>query len=210
MEDIIGTLIGVIAGVFVCLVFVGLIVLAFIMGKRNTQKTKMAIQQLEETYGLVNQKPKGIYIDMNGEVDGIEVAVDVIFQSYASSGPSNSQRPWTRIRAQLPDAPQIQVRSRHQKYGGKIEWPEQESGDPVFDQKYILYIAEGASLDEALPPTVKDALIAADPPVHVLKSVVLWSKIKTGHSPELLTNAVKSCVNVASAIKQHNQVQDEI
>ncbi len=210
MEDVTSTLIPAAAGVFVCLTLIVLIGLAIFFGRRHTQKNKLAIQQLEETYGLVSQNPKGIYFDLRGEVDGIEVAVDVMFQSYSRSGDGQGRRPWTRVRAQLPQAPQIQVRSLHQKYGGKIEWPERETGDPVFDQKYILYVPEGVSLDEAMPPSVKDALIAADPPVHVIKNVVLWSRAKTGHSPELLTNAVQSCVNVASAIIQQTQTQDKI
>ena len=199
MEGVMSTLIPIAAGVFVCLFLVVLVGLAIFFGKRQTQKTKLTIQQLEETYGLVNQNPKGIYFDLRGEVDGIEVAVDVMFQSYSTSRGSG-RRPWTRVRAQLPEAPQIQVRSRHQKYGEKIEWPKRETGNPTFDQKYDLFMPESASLDEALPPPVRDALIAADPPVHILNNVVLWSKAKTWHSPELFKNAVHSCVSVASAI----------
>lgn len=205
MESITSTLIPVVSGMFVCLLLVVLIGLAIFFGKRQTQKTKLTIQQLEETYGLVNQNPKGIYFDLRGEVDGIEVAVDVMFQSYSRSDTGQGHRPWPRVRAQLPEAPRIQVRSRHQKYGSKIEWPERESGDPTFDQKYILYVSEGISLDEALSPLVRGTLIAADPPVHVLKNVVLWPKAKTWHSPELLKNAVQSCVNVASAINQQTE-----
>ena len=204
MESITSTLIPVMSGLFVCLLLVVLIGLAIFFGKRQTQKTKLTIQQLEETYGLVNQNPKGIYMDLRGEVDGIEVAVDVMFQSYSRSGDGHGQRPWTRVRAQLPEAPQIQVRSRHQKYGSKIEWPKRETGNPAFDQKYELFMLETADLDEALPPRVLNALLTADPPVHILKNVVLWSKAKTGHSPELLKNAVQSCVNVASAINQQS------
>jgi hypothetical protein len=200
VENAINDLIPVIAAVFACLVFVILFSLAFIMSRRQQQSTKLTIQQLEETFGLVNQNPKGIYLDLGGEVEGLEVSVDVIFQYYSSSGPSSSERPWTRVRAQLPEPPSIQVRSRHQKYGKKIEWPLRKTDDPAFDQKYELFMPESSSIDEALPPLVRDALMAADPPVHILNNVVVWSKAKTGHSPELVKNAVWSCVRVASAI----------
>lgn len=207
MTDTISTLIPVVATVFACLVLIAIVGVAYFMGRRRLQVTRATVQQLEETFGLVNQNPKGVHPDLRGEVEGVEVAVDVMFQSYSRSyGAGPGKRPWTRVRAQLPEPPQVQVRSRHQKYGKKIEWPRRETGDPAFDQKYELFLPEGATLDIALPSAVREALMAADPPVHILNNVVLWTQAKTGHSPELVKNAVRSCARVASAIAGSTQI----
>jgi len=153
---------------------------------------------MEETFGFTNNNPKGIYPDLRGYVDDIEVAIDVQFHYYAGGG--TSQRPWTRVRAQLPKTPPLQARSRHQKTSDRIDWPPRETGDPAFDQKYELFVPADTVLEEALTPALKEALMMADPPVHILNNVVLWTKVKTVKDPKLLERVVRSCVSVASAI----------
>ena len=106
----------------------------------------------------------------------------------------------TRVRAQLPATPPLQVRSRHQKSRHQIDWPSRATGDPAFDQKYELFIPEDAALDEVLPPPLKEALLTADPPVHILNNVVLWTQAKTVKDPKLLEKVVRSCVGVALAM----------
>ncbi len=201
MTDAVSTLIPVAATVAVCLALLIILAAAYFMGRRRLQTTQATIRQLEETFGLVNHNPKGIYPNLRGQVDGMDVAVDVMFQEYSRSyGSSTGKRPWTRVRAQLPQQPQVQVRARHQKIGETIAWPARETGNPAFDQKYEIFIPEDTAMDEVLPPPAQEALMAADPPVHILNNVVLWTKAKTGHSPELLKNAVRSCARVAAAM----------
>lgn len=199
-------LIGLSIACFVFLLFAVLFFFLWKMGKKNLAKSRVLVQRLEKEFGLINQNPKSIYPNLRGEVDGVAVSVDVYQQSYARSEPGRGQRPWMRVRAQLPAPPKIQVHIRGLKYTEKPDWTvwdEQEIGYPPFDQKYILFVAEDTKVEDALPPTVREALIYANPPVAILGKVVSWMKVRTEHSPELLSDAVRSCTDVASAIIEH-------
>ena len=184
----------------VCLSLTLMIGLVYVMGRRLTQRTGAVKQELKASFGLVDQNPEGIYYDLRGQVAGVNVVVDVTFQQYARShGSPTGKRPWTRVRAQLPLSPQVQVRPRHQTVDVETIWPTRPTGDPAFDQQYELFMPDTAALDETLPPPVRDALLTADPPVHVLNDVVLWTRIKIVRDPELLKDAVCSCARLAAA-----------
>ena len=177
-------------------------------GKGRLEKVKELNILLERTFGLVSQEPEGVYPNLRGKVDGVKIAVDVYMQSYARSEQGRGERPWMRVRAELPSQPNIQVQLRGQKYSNipskATGWIEKKEGYPPFDQKHTLFIKEGTSSEEALSPAVREALIAANPPVAILGKVVSWMKKGTEHSPELIRDAVYSCSSVASAIIENS------
>lgn len=181
---------------------VGLLVIlgvVYVLSQRWAGGMKTAARQLAATFGLVDHNPDGIYPDLRGEVEGVPVVVDVYFQSYATSR-GTSERPWTRVRADLPFPTSLQVRWRGQEVGTEIVWPARPTGDAAFDEKYELFLLEGVPLAEALPDAAREALVAADPPVHILEDAVLWTRPRTTRDAQLLTNAVTSCVRVAKAL----------
>ena len=198
----------------ICSVFFILGILFFIMwkmGKKSSEKNELLVQTLERKFALVNQDPnnQSNLFDLRGEVNGAEVAVDVYFQQYSRSGQAGSgQRPWTRIRGVLSSSYPFLIHPRGQNFSenpdNSLDWYKEEVGYPPFDQKYILFKLTDAPADETLPPAVRDALIAANPPVAVLGKVVSWMKKGTGHSPELITKVVRSCADVASAIVENS------
>ena len=167
------------------------------------QSMRATSRQLEDKLGLVNHNTQGFFPDLRGKIEGVDVVVDVLYQRYARSGSSikSSLRPWTRVQAQLPVPAQVQVRSRHQKLDEKIEWPVRETGDPNFDQKYELFMAEDVALDIALPIAVREALMTANPPVHVVNNAALWTRVKIVRDAELLQNVILSCSRVAAAFE---------
>lgn len=182
------------------------------LGKKNAVKNKALIQTLEREFRLVNQDPKSKYglPNLRGKIRGVEVAVDVYYQQYARSGQAGpGQRPWTRVRAILPSSyASFLVHPRGENFSvnpdDSLDWYKTKEGYPPFDQKYILFKAIDAPADETLPPAVRDALIAANPPVAVLGRVVSWMKRGTGHSPELIKNVVRSCADVGYAIVENS------
>ena len=200
-------MVGLIIAVSVFLLFAILFFFLWKMGKKTLAKNQILVDLLEEEFGFVNQDKKSAHPNLRGEVDGIKIAVDVFLQQYSRSGQAGpGNRPWTRVRAQLPSQPKIQVHIRGQKYAENPDWAtwsEQKIGYPPFDQKYVLFVAEDTNVEDALPPEVREALIAANPPISIVNKVVSWMKVDTGHSSELIRNIVRSCSNVASAIIEH-------
>ena len=204
MSDTSSGMVGLIIAVSVFLLFAILFFFLWKMGKKTVAKNQLLIGLLEKEFGFLNQNPKSAHPDLRGEVDGIKMAVDVFLQQYSRSGQAGpGHRPWTRIRAQLPAPPKMQIHIRGQKYAENPDWTtwdEQETGFPPFDQKYILFVAEDARIEDALSPAVRDASIAADPPISVVNKIVSWMKAGTDHSPELIKNVVRSCSGVAATI----------
>lgn len=192
-------LIAVIIVVVLAAVFIPL----FLWAKRRSQAVRAATRQVTEELGLVNQSPRstGAFPNLRGAIDGVEVAVDVYHQRYASSRGAASTRPWTRVRAQLSTEPSFQVRTRNRRYAEKMELPTRETGNSAFDEKYELFLPEDVSVAAALPPTLMDAFIAAEPPVDVLKKMVVWMQKGLVDDPTLLKTVVLSCVRVASVIE---------
>ncbi|MCA9929907.1 MAG: hypothetical protein KC419_15595 [Anaerolineales bacterium] len=177
------------------------VVLGFVAVKMSN-KAKASWKAVEEQTGLFYEHT-GIYPKLSGRLHGVDTAVDVITQQVASGSQYGSRsRAWTRVRAQLEDTPLIQVRVRQQQYDVEQHWQPVKTGDAVFDEKFELFVAEHTPLEKALPQSVKEALLAADPPVHILNNVVLWTKLRVVRDPELLTKACESCAAVAAAFEQ--------
>jgi hypothetical protein len=74
--------------------------------------------QVAEELGLDNRSPEGIYPDWRGRIDRVNVAVDVIFQAYASAA-ANTERPWLRARAMLDREPAFQLHNRKLQVDGR-------------------------------------------------------------------------------------------
>ncbi len=195
---------GLITVIIVFVVFAGVFVPLFLWAKRRSQAVRAANRQIEESFGLTNQSPhsKGAYPNLRGTIDGIEVVVDIYQQRYRSSKKTAGTRPWTRVRAQLSAEQPFQLRKRHQRYADKIDLPTRETGNTAFDEKYELFMPAEVSVAETLPPALMDALIAADPSVDILNKVVVWMQKGLVDNHQLLKNAVRTCVNVASAIEE--------
>ncbi len=194
---------GIIAVIIVVLALAGVFVPLFFWAKRRSKVVQAVIRQVEEELGLVNQSPRstGSFPNLRGMVDGVEIAVDVYHQRYASSKSTASTRPWTRVRAQLSEKPHFQVRTRNRRYAEKMRLSARETGNAAFDEKYVLFLSETASPAEALPPALMDALIAADPPVDVLNKAVVWMQKGMVSDAMVLKNAVRACARVASVIE---------
>jgi hypothetical protein len=155
--------------------------------------------QVAEELGLDNRSPEGIYPDWRGRIDRVNVAVDVIFQAYASAG-ANTARPWLRARAMLDAEPAFQLHARKLKVDEKPPWGERPSGDPAFDARYRLFAAEGTPLDQLLPPAARTALLEAPLPIQIIGRVVLWTEKGFNIKPERVKTGVHTCVAVAAAI----------
>jgi hypothetical protein len=100
----------------------------------------------------------------------------------------------------LPEQPSFQIRSRHQKSKEKMDYPARKTGDPAFDAKYELFAPENADLDTTVPHMVREALMDADPPVHIMKNMVFWTEKGFNKKPAWLKQALGSCVQVAQAV----------
>jgi len=193
--------------VFIVAILAVIVILGalFFWAKQHSQAIRAVNRQVEEELGLTNQSPnsKSSFPNLRGTLDGVEVTVDIYHQRYASSKSTASTRPWTRVRAQLSQKPVLQVRKRNQRYSDRIDLHARETGNPAFDQKYGLFMSEDVSLEKALPPTLMDTLIAADPQVDILSKVVIWMQKGSVSDANLLKNAVKSCVRVAAVIENN-------
>jgi len=204
MSDTSSGLVGLIIVVFVFSLFIVLFFVVQRISNKKLAKKQVLVQMLEQEFNLIEQSPKNIFPDLRGELDGIKVEVDVYMQSYMRSAAVQGERPWMRVQAQLSSQPNIQVLPSGQKYNNtsidSLKWVQQETAQISFDQKYILYLKKGMSLESALPPALSKALIVANPPVAVVGNVISWMKVKTDHPPELIKSAVYSCKNVALAI----------
>lgn len=188
-----------ILGLVIAAGLAGLIAIAFVASRRWSKRIAAVNQQVEATFGLVNHNPKGLYPDFRGQMDGVEVAIDVIFVSYTRNLNSNGQRAVTRVRAQLRSEPQIQVIARAQQYAGRVNLPERPTEDPEFDARYTLYANPDQALEESFSAALRDALMAAQVPVHILERVVVWTHPKVVDDWEQLRQAVQDCVRVARA-----------
>ncbi len=185
-----------------CLFILFFFAVLFAVAKKAAKKQKNTWREVEEQLGLANHKPNQVYPELMGSIDGVEVGVDIIQQAYMRSGPYGpGHRPWTRVRAQLAEKPQFQARLRHKKYEDAVDWPMRQTGDAALDAKYEIFVPDGVSLDKALPTPVREALLAANPPVDVLKNVVIWMNIRIVRDAATLKNAIRSCVDVAKAIE---------
>jgi len=209
MPDTSSGLVGLIIAVFIFSLFTVLFFVVRKISRKKLAKKQILVQMLEQEFNLIEQDPKSIFPDLRGELDGVKIEVDVCMQSYSRSVAVQGERPWTRVRAQLCSQPNILVLPSGQKYSNKIkgstEWIQQETGNLFFDQKYIFFLKEGSTLKNALPLSMSKALIEANPPVAVVGNIVLWMKLKTNHSPELIKSAVYSCKSVALAISLSNE-----
>lgn len=186
-------------GIGAVVVAVGFFFVVFVAGQRYTARKKAAYDEVIQAFGLVDQQPGGIYPDLRGEVDGVKVAVDTIFQRYARGGTASGQRPVARVRAQLTTDPLVQVRARAQRYEGKIDWPLQPLGYADFDERYELHVAPGADPGTALPQAVVAALMDCRLPVHIIGNVVVWTVPSPQVDGERLRMAVADCAQVAAA-----------
>ena len=204
MSDTSSGIVGLMVAGSVLLFFAVLFFFLRRMGQKMVAKNQILIGLLEKEFDFINQGKNSAHPNLRGEVDGVKIAVDVFWQQYARSGQAGpGHRPYTRVRAQLPSLPKIQVHIRGQKYAEMPDWTtwnKQEIGYPPFDQKYVLFVADDANVENALTPAVREALIAANPPVSVVNKVVSWMRTGTRHDPELVRNVVFSCSSVASAI----------
>ena len=188
-----------VVGVVVAGGIIYLLVRAYFGGVQATNQT------VADRFGLTNLNPKGIYPNLEGKVDGIEVIVNTAYQKYVRAGassPSQSLRAWILIRAHLTGSPSFQLRSRHQKRDEPIQWPPRTLGDPDFDTKFELFAPESANVSVVLPPAVKNAILSAEQPVHILDDTVMWTKARSTRDADLLINAIASCVAVARAVEK--------
>jgi hypothetical protein len=73
--------------------------------------------ELCEHFGLRDKAPEGIFPNLAGEVDGLNVSVDVVQVYYATdddSGPH--KRPWTRVGVEAPVDVGLTIHARDQRY----------------------------------------------------------------------------------------------
>jgi len=193
-----GAVIGVSCG-FGAILF---IIIVIIIGVKLNNKAKKVWNEVAEKTGLLFEP--ATFPKLSGRIDGIEVTADVMLQQVSSgSGYSPRRRSWTRIRAQLPGKINFQVRSKHQKYGKPCEWPLHKTGDAEFDKKFELFAPEGVRLNEVFPAGVKAALLAAPQPVHVINNAAWWSQRRVCRNAETLETAIRSCAQVAAAVKDN-------
>lgn len=179
-----------------------LLVGMFYLSVRWNRKIQTVWGQVEATLGLFNEKPKSPVPSLRGQLEGADVVLDI----YTPPLPDARRTPWTRARAQLKRRPQVQVQHKGQKYGGEITYPSRPTGDVTLDDRYTIFMPDNVSLDEALPPSVRTALLEADPPVHVLNNVVMWTKRGVENSDsQLLIKALQSCAHVAAAFNNQQQ-----
>lgn len=179
------------------------VVVAIFVARSWMQSTRAAMNQLAERFDLVNHGAEGALPELRGSVEGVEIVVDVVYQNYARMGSpiKSSVRAWTRVQAQVPKELPLQIRSRHQQVDDQtnVDWQIRKTGNAAFDQKYELRMADNVAVDSALPIDAKDALIAANPPVHVSNGKATWTQVKFVRDFQLLQNAVLSCAHVAAA-----------
>lgn len=168
----------------------------FYFSRQWMQAIETSWRTVGEQLGLTLER-RGVYFELRGRLQRVEVVVDVMQQQMA-----NHSRPWTRVRAQLTQPPPLQVRARTHKVADEPPWPSVPSGNPAFDAKYELFLPEGVAVEEGLKTAVSAALLAADPPVHILNNVVLWTQVRVVRDATLLQHAVESCANVAAALEE--------
>lgn len=186
-----------------CLSVVLIFAVLGVVAVKMSKKSQAAWRAVSERTGLYYEH-KGVYPKLEGRLHGADLMVDVMTQQVASSseyGPRN--RAWTRVRAQLDDPPQIQVRSRQQKHKVGDDWQSVKTGNPAFDDVYELFVPNGVSPKEVFPKSVELALLAANPPVHIMNNVVLWTKLRVVRDPDLLVSACESCSRVAAALSEY-------
>ncbi len=199
-------LFGILIALPACLAIGGVIGLTYFLIRWRFRGAKMTTRILEERFGLINHNKKGIFPDLRGNIEGIDVTVDVSYERYMPTSPGSRGRirPWTRIRAELPVTTPVQVFARQLKHGETIEWPTRLTGNATFDEIYELFIPEEADLETVLPITVRAALLAANPPIHIANNVAFWTQVKFVTDEALLINAVLSCARVAAAFQPQN------
>ena len=168
----------------------------FFFARQWMQAVETSWRTVGEQLGLAMER-RGVYFTLRGRLQRVEVVVDVMQQQVG-----DHSRPWTRVRAQLTQPPPLQVRARTHKVADKPPWPSVPSGDAAFDAKYELFLPEEVGVEAGLKTAVSAALLAADPPVHVLNNVVLWTQVRVVRDAALLQQAVEACVNVAAAIEE--------
>ena len=180
---------------------------AFFVGRSRMRSARATLYQLADMFDLVNHSSDGALPELRGKVNGVEVTVDVVYQMYARSGSSikSSVRAWTRVRAKLPSMPPVHIRSRHQRINDQTrdDYSIRQMGNSPLDQKYEFAAADDITIDQALPIEIRDALIDANPPVHVSNGMVSWMQVKFVRDICLLQNAVLSCASVAAAFCAH-------
>ena len=168
----------------------------FFFSRQWMQATAASWHTVGEQLGLAIEQ-RGAHFTLRGRLQRVDVVVDVMQQQA-----SDHSRPWTRVRAQLTQAPPLQVRARTHEVANKPPWPTVSSGDPSFDAKYELFLPEKMKVEEGLKTAVSSALLAADPPVHILNNVVLWTQVHVVRDADLLRRADESCANVAAALEE--------
>lgn len=181
-----------------------LVAAAFYFSRRWLQDIKVAVNEVEKEFGFVNLAPSGIYPNLRGRVDGIEVFVDVIFQHYMWSSGASGKRPFTRVRAPLMKPHRMQICSRHQRCEGSISDPAHQTGDEAFDARYLVYSSDLASLEEELPAKVRSVFATLDPPVHLMKNSILWGQTGVIRDGKLLRSAILSCARAAAALENRS------
>ncbi len=183
---------------FIMLLFV---VLAIVAKKMNAGM-KQSWNRVAERLGMSNLKPDQVYPEYHGRLDRVDIVLDVIQQKYTNMNAASgtAERPWTRVRAILEETLNFEIRSRHQKDPRERKYPLRPTNDAQFEAKYELFAPENVTLDKILTPRLKEALLAADPPVHIANGYVFWLQIRIVRDANLLERALRSCVRVAAAI----------
>ena len=194
---------GEISFIYLCLGTIGAILLlwgaAWLVGKFFLPDFPRQWAQVAEELGLDNRRPEGIHPDWRGRIDRVNVAVDVIFQAYASTR-ANTERPWLRARAMLDREPSCQLHNRKLQVKEMPPWGERPSGDPDLDARYRFFAPEGVPLDQLLPPPARALLREAPVPIHIIGRIVLWTEKGFNIKPERVKAGVRTCVAVAAAL----------
>lgn len=181
----------------------GLVAFLFFYGRYADRKISAAWAEAAEATGLTRMDDgKQGRPHMAGTVNGVQMLVDVTTQQHTHIRPDRaygSRMPWTRVVAQLPASPGVEVHPQGKTFGQKPKWPQRPTGNAALDSQYQVHAPDEINLNDALPEAVRAELLTADPPVHIINDTVLWARARNVKDSALLTQVIQTCARVAAA-----------
>ena len=180
-----------------------LLALAIVAGQKLSRQLREVKEAVVRKFSLNDNSPKGIFPNLSGEVRGMPVTINVLQLQYSSSHESSHKRPHTRVRVQLRGNSGLTVYPRSKRYDKTPEQAAVKTGDPIFDERYVVYLDPTVRVDveRALPPQARQAFLRASPPVMLSGDSVWWIQIKHVRDSALMLKVVESCLQVGEALQ---------